>query len=163
MTQIATPPTAKPPITSQPALKGAAADALVRMSRQELNELFKRSPAGPIPIGDSTGTAIAVPGTLTARVLRRVARWFFWQGKVFDPQTKGLLNKVGPFSTRAIPATVYIDKSWLDGEDAVIIDYSNSWKAARMIRDEIRLVQPGVYLGKVWLKSSESIFFVLQF
>ncbi len=36
-------------------------------------------------------------------------------------------------------------------------------EAARMIRDEIRLVQQGVYLGKVWLGRSESIFFVLQF
>jgi hypothetical protein len=164
MTQTAKPPIAVPPAAGQsPAQQDAAVSALVRMSARELNDLFRRSPAGPVPVGDSKGTAIILPGTLTARVLRQVARLFFWQGKVFDPRTKGLLNKVGPFSARAIPAAVYVDKSWLDGKDAVIIDYSNSWKAARMIRDEIRLVQPGVYLGKVWIKRSESIFFVLQF
>ena len=37
--------------------------ALLDMSEQELDDLFTRSPAGPIPRGECDGTVIAAPGT----------------------------------------------------------------------------------------------------
>ena len=41
-------------------------------------------------------------------------------------------------------------QSWLDGKDTIVIDYSSTSILAKVIRDEIREVEPGVYLGKVW-------------
>ncbi len=41
-------------------------------SQTELDELFKRSPAGPIPDGDSQGEAIICPGTYWSRIFAPV-------------------------------------------------------------------------------------------
>lgn len=122
-------------------------------SRDELDQIFRQAKAGLPPQGDMQGTAI-VAGTGLAYFLALVARALAWQGKVFDifaPPDKGvLINKVTSFSLTFIVAKVYIDKSWLDGADAIVIDYSTTSFVARKIRDEIREVEPGVYLGKVW-------------
>ena len=36
---------------------------LLSMSHDELDELFRASPAGPIPVGEGDGTAIFAPDT----------------------------------------------------------------------------------------------------
>lgn len=77
-------------------------------------------------------------------------------------EQKQLLNKLTPFSIRAIRANVYVDKSWLDGQDTIVLDYSKT-SVCGMIRDEIREVVPGVYLGKVWLWRWRVLDFALRF
>jgi len=53
-----------------------------------------------------------------------------------------------------IVAKVYRDKRRLDGKDTVVIDYSKTSIIAKLIRDEIREIEPGAYLGKVrWGKT----------
>ncbi len=127
------------------------ADQLLRKSGDELDELFKAAPAGPIPVGEATGTAIAWPGSLCARIFAWFARWFLWQGKIFDPVGQCLRNRVSAFSVVAIKAEVYAGQSWLDGHDCIVIDYSKTSFVACFVRDEIRLVAPGLYLGQVYL------------
>ncbi len=124
--------------------------AFVHMSQRELDDLFKAAPPGPIPVGDTQGTAIFMPGTFIATVVRLLVRMLFWKGKVFNPTTKELLNKLSPFAIRGILAKVYMGQSWLDGQPVIVIDYSQTSFVAKKIRDEIREVAPGVYLGKVW-------------
>jgi hypothetical protein len=124
--------------------------AFVHMSQRELDDLFKAAPPGPIPVGDTQGTAIFKPGTFIATVVRWLVRMLFWKGKVFNPTTKDLLNKLSPFAIRGIRAKVYMGQSWLDGQPVIVIDYSQTSFDAQKIRDEIREVAPGVYLGKVW-------------
>jgi len=135
------------------------------MSREELDAVYRSVQPGPLPQGDTRGTAI-VTGTALARLYARFARLFAWQGKVFSrlpgcDQAGVLVNKVTPFSLTFIVATVYQDASWLDGEPTIVIDYYNTSFFASKIRDEIRQVQPGVYLGKVWFGNTRILDFAL--
>ncbi len=124
---------------------------LLKRNASELDTLFAASPAGPIPEGEATGAAIACSGTWFARLIAWFARWFLWQGKVFDPTQRCLRNRITPFGFTAIKADVYPGESWFDGRDCIVIDYSKTSLVARFIRDEIRLVAPGLYLGQVYL------------
>lgn len=136
---------------------------LVQMSQTELDDLYRSSPVGRIPVGDTRGTAIAFPGTMLARVLAQLVSWFFWRGKVFDGEKGELRNKLSPLGFLAIRARVYTDNSWLDGQPTIVLDYSETSFVAQKIRDEIREVSPGVYLGKVWWGKRRILDFALRF
>jgi hypothetical protein len=123
-------------------------------SREELDEIYRNSDSGEIPAGDTEGTAI-LAGSKLSKFVASCARIFAWQGKVFDLFSKDrqagvLVNKITPFSMKFIVAKVYRDKSWLDDKDTIAIDYSKTSFLAKVIRDEIREIEPGIYLGKVW-------------
>lgn len=134
------------------------------MTRAELDDIYTQAQAGSTPSGETTGTAI-VAGSLFSKAFAVLARWFAWQGKVFDlfaPPDKGILiNKVSPFGLTFIVAKVYKDKSWMDGKETIVIDYSTTSFFARKIRDEIREVEPGIFLGKVWLGKRRILDFAL--
>lgn len=125
--------------------------ALLQYSNRMLDSLFRQSPAGPIPDGDTRGTLLAWPGTWLAKPLALLVRVIVWQGKVLDRREAVLRNKVTPFGLRLVKARLSVADSWVDGGDCVLIDYSKTSWLARMVRDEIRLVSPGLYLGVVWL------------
>lgn len=136
------------------------------MSRSELDEIYKSAPVGTIPVGDTKGTAI-MAGSMFSKLIALIARTFFWQGKVFDmfapDYDKGvLINKITPWSLTFIVAKVYKDKSWLDGKDTIVIDYSKTSFFAKKIRDEIREVEPGIYSGKVWWGKTRILDFALN-
>ena len=128
-----------------------SADQLLRKSAAELDALFTSSPPGPIPEGEGTGTAIVCSGSIWARFFAWFARCFLWQGKIFDPLGHCLRNRITVFSLTAIKADVSASQSWLDGRDCILIDYSRTSLIACFVRDEIRLVAPGLYLGQVYL------------
>lgn len=137
---------------------------LLRMSQQELDALFTASDAGPIPSGQADGTAIISPGTVYSPEIAEFIKVFGWQGKVFDPATSTLKNRIGPFGLDAIVAEVYKAPSWLDGKECIVLDYSKTSVVAHWVRDEIRLIQaPGLYLGKVYWDKARLIDFSLQF
>lgn len=137
----------------------------LEMPVEQLDELYKGAKAGTVPTGDTLGTAI-VAGSKLANLYAGIARLFFWQGKVFDifcpPDTGVLVNKVTPFSLTFVVAKVYKDTSWMDGKETIVIDYSRTSFFARKIRDEIREVEPGVYLGKVWWGKRRILDFALE-
>jgi hypothetical protein len=140
---------------------------LIKMNRQELDDLFSKSAAGPIPEGESSGTAIVCPGTFWSGIIAKFVRRVAWQGKVFTKSPDGkdatLQNKIGPVSTELIVARVYYTPSWLDGKECIVLDYSKTSLFARKIRDEIREVAPRLYLGKVWWGKTRLIDFALEF
>jgi hypothetical protein len=136
---------------------------LTSMTQAELDDLFRNSPLGDIPDGDALGTAIVAPGTSLEGPILWFARWLAWQGKVFDRARGELVNKVGPLGMHLIKARVYIAPSWLDQQPAIILDYSKTSLVARKVRDEIREVSPGTYLGIVFYDTVKTINFVLQF
>jgi len=136
---------------------------LMNMSQAQLDDVFANSPAGDIPDGEAEGTAIIASGTKYSGEIATLINHFAWQGKVFDAK-KGLLkNKILPFGLNAIVAKVYKDKSLYDGKDCIVLDYSETSLVAHWIRDEIRLIGPGFYLGKVYWDKEPLIDFTLQF
>ena len=136
---------------------------LLALTQTQLDDLFKASPPGDIPNGEAQGTAIIAPGTKYSENIAKIINHFGWQGKVFDAQ-KGLLkNRILPFGIEAIVAKVCKGPSWLDGKECIVLDYSETSLIAHWIRDEIRLIGPGLYLGKVYWAKERLIDFSLQF
>lgn len=136
---------------------------LLKMSQAELDTLFKGLEAGPIPEGQAEGTAIIAPGTTFSDEIAKIINIFAWQGKVFDSKAGVLRNRVSILGINAIVARVYKDKSWLDDKECIVLDYSETSLLAHWIRDEIRMVQPGLYLGKVYWNKARLIDFALEF
>jgi hypothetical protein len=136
---------------------------LLRMSQADLDALFTRSEAGPIPDGEGEGTAIIASGTSFNEEIATLVSFFAWQGKVFDAKAGLLKNKILPFGLNAIVAKVYKGPSWLDGKECIVLDYSETSLVAQWIRDEIRLIVPGLYLGKVYWNKARLIDFALKF
>ncbi len=136
---------------------------LLTMSQAELDALFSASGAGPIPDGQSEGTAIIAPGTVFSAEIAAAINVFAWQGKVFDAQAGLLRNRIGPFGVNAIVAKVYKAPSWFDDKECIVLDYSETSFVAGWIRDELRMIHPGTYLGLVYGGKTRLIHFALQF
>jgi len=136
---------------------------LLEMSKAQLDELFTKSPAGPIPDGPTEGTAIIAPGTVFSPRIAAAINLFVWQGKTFDAPHGVLRNRISALGLNAIVAEVYKGPSWLDQKECIVIDYSKTSTVAHWIRDEIRLIEPGTYLGEVYWEKSPLIHFALQF
>jgi hypothetical protein len=136
---------------------------LLTMTQAQLDDLFRASAAGDIPDGPAKGTAIIAPGTKYSEAIAEVINHFGWQGKVFDAKKGVLKNKILAFGFEAILARVYKGPSWLDGNECIVLDYSETSILAHYVRDEIRLIGPGFYLGKVYWAKDRLIDFCLQF
>lgn len=138
-------------------------ETLMDMDQEALDALFSEVDAGPLPDGEAEGTAIIAPGTRFTPLISRFINAFAWQGKVFDSEKGVLKNRILPFGLNAILAKVYKDKSWLDGKECIVLDYSDTSIVAQWIRDEIRQIGPGMYLGKVYWDDNRLIDFALDF
>ncbi len=136
---------------------------LLTLSQAELDALFTNSPVGEIPDGEADGTAIVAPGTTFSPTIARFISHFAWQGKVFDAKKGVLKNRILPFGLNAIIAKVYKGPSWLDGKECIVLDYSETSVIAQWIRDEIREIEPKLYLGKVYWEKKRLIDFALKF
>lgn len=148
-----------------PATPNRVKDAkeFLKMSGEQLDEIFRNSAAGDIPVGEGKGTALIAAGTNVTDDIARFVHLFTWKGKVFDPEKGELRNKILPLGHKAIVAKVYKDKSWFDGKECIVLDYSKTSLVAKWIRDEIREVAPGIYLGIVYWSKKKLIHFALQF
>jgi hypothetical protein len=145
----------------------------LKLTGEQLDTIFRNASAGPIPKGQGEGTAIIAPGTAVSDTIARFIHIFSWKGKVFepdavDPQRATLKNRLLLLGTKAIIAQVYKSESWLDAKECIVLDYSHTSIVAQWIRDEIREVSPGVYLGVVyWGKEKQHahklIHFALKF
>jgi hypothetical protein len=140
-----------------------SADQLARMRPEALEQLFRQSVAGPVPVGKVWGTALPMPGSALAPSAAKVSR-VIWQGKVFDPHEATIINRF--FGLRMIKGRVTTGPSWLDGGPATIIDYRDTSFLYGRNRDEIREVAPGLYLGLMYRRSCPQpklkTFFVLK-
>lgn len=140
-------------------------EMLKTKSQEELDEIYAGADAGPIPHGDSAGATLVFPGTpLYEKVTQST---MVWEGKVFDcpdPAVPGtLINKVnGQLTFRA---DVYYGDSTHDGRPCIIIDYSKAPEFAMFkLKDEIRKVGDGVYLGRMYrINESGTPEFLLNF
>jgi hypothetical protein len=120
---------------------------LVRSDAATLDALYAAGSAGEIPTGFLPGRVIVDPGSRnTVAKSRRLH--LLWQGKVFHGDGTAHNRVLG---LTAVPMAVYHGESWHDGNPAVVVDYANSWRVFRNVRDEIREVSPGVYLGRTYV------------
>ena len=139
-------------------------DELVQMTGAELDDLFRSLPAGPLPTGRGRGTALLGPSARGRRAGAAFVRRTAWQGKDLAPDGRSLRNRISPFGVRAVAADVYEGPSRVDGDPCVVLDYSRTPWPARWVRDEMREVVPGTYLGIVFLRSRQlPLRFVLEF
>lgn len=136
---------------------------MLEMTQAELDDLFRASPAGPIPSGQAHGTVIVAPDTKFADLAAKLAHMIAWQGKVFDPEKGELVNVITPLHLDRIRAKVYTAPSWFDGNECIVLDYSKTSLVAHWVRDEIRLVSPAVYLGLVFWDKDRLLNFALDF
>lgn len=144
-------------------------DRLAALSGDALSGLYAR---GSVPddltvlSGRPRGRMLAVRGAErgpVGRLLRRFAgaSVFPWDGKSFfaaSPTEGRGVNRVhlpGPLGRfEWFPFTTRVEPSVLDGQPCVYLDYEqpgNPWFIAK-IRDEIREVAPGLYLGPAMWK-----------
>jgi len=74
-----------------------------------------------------------------------------------------LKNILTPLGIQAIEATIYKQDSWYDGQPCIVLDYSKTSFVARQVRDEIREIAPGVFLGLVFWGRRHILDFALDF
>ena len=181
-------------------------DNLKNFSQEQLDQIYARLTAGPIPDGPFDGDLVfpkgasgdrrlaeiigGVPGLVTELKLHRVEDLgrTLWKGKVFyrnerllrnriedtnllKPLIEGDLNTIqkitvgGQDQWLLFPARLYCGQSLLDSRrESIIIDYfftdeipgyrqKPDFLAGRnglAVRDEIRMVRPGFYLGRAY-------------
>jgi len=136
---------------------------LLGMRRRALAALWARNATATPPDGRGAGTVLAGTGPRTAGPLARVVRRLAWQGKVFDRRRGDLRNMLTPFGVLAVRARVGPGRSVLDGRDCVVLDYSGTSKVAWWVRDEIREVAPGLWLGVALVRGHPVAWFALRF
>ena len=87
-----------------------------------------------------------------------------WHGKVFDCEGGSLVNQWS--GVRAIRARVCYGPSWVDGKTSIVMDYSQTSHVWADVRDEVREVAPGLYLGRMYRRKDcgpeFQMFFALQ-
>lgn len=119
---------------------------LLRMGRCELEALYRDAPAAPILDGYCAGLAIRRPGGKLARPCSSAAG-LIWKGKQFCAEAGTLINRWAG-GLEAVEAHVYSAESWVDGKPALIMDYRGSSPVVwRNVRDELREIASGLYLG----------------
>lgn len=120
-------------------------ETLQAMTAEKLDELFAQSKAGAIPNGPTDGTVLLNAPSHIAYTLGRLIRRHVWRGKTFDA-SRGLLFNRFP-TLNAISATVAIGPSLRDQAACIVIDYHRDAIVRDHVRDELRQVAPGLYLG----------------
>jgi hypothetical protein len=97
------------------------------MTSAQLDDLFRNSPAGPIPDGVTDGTAIIASGIDLSGPVAKFAA-VLWQGKIFDGNHGTLVNRIA--GHHAVEATVYPGRSLLDDKQRIVLDYSHSTRSS---------------------------------
>ncbi|MFZ2973635.1 MAG: hypothetical protein WA049_13435 [Ferribacterium limneticum] len=191
-------------------------DYLAKLDQEQLDQLYGRLAAGPIPdgafdgrillprgesgkfrlselVGGFTGTLLHLKGLVIEDVGEAL-----WRGKVFFRDERVLRNRIEDLSVLKkiglvegepkkmnyggketwllFPAKLYCGQSLLDARrESIIIDYfftdeipgyqeSPDYLAGRRglkVRDEIRMIRPGLYLGRAYLDKAFALNFTL--
>jgi hypothetical protein len=189
---------------------------LKTFNQEQLDQLYARLTAGPLPDGLLDGAVLQPQGAPMDRIadaiggLKGLAVKFkrrnlgilvnvLWKGKVFDRNERIVRNRIEDLAvlrsliggdwkevpkTKAnskeawllFPAKLYCGQSLLDGRrESIIIDYAfgdeiegyretPDFLAGRRgfnVRDEVRMIRPGFYLGRAYLNRIFALNFTL--
>ena len=191
-------------------------DYLAKLDQEQLDQIYARLPAGPIPDGAFEGRILLPRGESGKFRLSEIVGGFtglglhlkglliedvgeaLWRGKVFFRDERVLRNRIedlsilkklglvegepkkmnygGKETWLLFPAKLYCGQSLLDARrESIIIDYfftdeipgyqeSPDFLAGRRglkVRDEIRMIRPGLYLGRAYLDRAFGLNFTL--
>lgn len=191
-------------------------DYLAKLDQEQLDQIYARLPAGPIPDGAFDGRILLPRGESGKFRLSEIVGGFtgmglhlkglliedvgeaLWRGKVFFRDERVLRNRIEDLSVLKkiglvegepkkmsyggketwllFPAKLYCGQSLLDARrESIIIDYfftdeipgyqeSPDFLAGRRglkVRDEIRMIRPGLYLGRAYLDRAFALNFTL--
>lgn len=188
-------------------LQALTPENITRFDQEQIDQIYARLSAGPIPDGAFDGGLVFPRGSSGDRRLSEIVgglggmavEWktikleelarALWKGKVFYRDQRLLRNRIedtrllqplvgsdmggipkttvdGKDQWLLFPARLYCGQSLLDGRrESIIIDYAFSdtlpgyrekpdFLAGRnglQVRDEIRMVRPGFYLGRAYV------------
>jgi hypothetical protein len=153
----------QPAPLAAPEIPVLSLDQLAHMSWPQLRRLYSEADAGAIPQGYTVGKAIYCPDEAFAGLHSRITG-ALWRGKVFDNANCSLVNQWSGF--RAIQARVAYGPSCLDGKPSIVMDYGETSLVWADVRDEVREVAPGLYLGRMYRRKKCGLqfqfFFALQ-
>lgn len=193
---------------------------LEKMTQEQVDQVYARLTAGPVPDGPYEGTFFFAQGGGLPRIseqlgglkgaavgvklqLLELVGQKIWKGKVFFRSERVLRNMIddrasvnaflatqhvdtgrlrriefqGNRAYLLFPARLYCGQSLLDGRrESIVIDYAFSDEIAgyeagidalggregTQIRDEIRMVRPGFYLGRAYLSRVFALNFTLR-
>jgi hypothetical protein len=153
-----------------------ALDRLLDLPVEELERMYEaaRTPTITEVRGDLRGRMLAWP-TLSGRpVAQRLLRAFAgshafpWRGKSFSPrdaaQGEGI-NRVVHDRFRLFRFETFIERSRQGDFEALQLDYdlAGNPPVIRSIKDEIRTIEPGVWLGQAWFLTRSTQFLWLYF
>jgi hypothetical protein len=141
-------------------------DELLELDAPALRALYE---AASVPRlqdveGDLRGRMLAIPAVKgpVARLIRRWAgsRRFPWLGKSFTPEgaERGHgLNRILSDRLKLFRFETFIGRSRAGDFDALQLDYDDPKNPffIRAIKDEIRELRPGLYLGQAWIQVGE--------
>ena len=191
-------------------------DYLATLDQEQLDQLYARLAAGPIPDGAFDGRILLPRGSSGKYRLSEIVGGFagtalhlkglvvedigetLWRGKVFFREERVLRNRIedltllkkaglvegdpkkmsygGKETWLLFPAKLYCGQSLLDARrESIIIDYfftdeipgyqeNPDYLAGRRglkVRDEIRMIRPGLYLGRAYLDKVFALNFTL--
>jgi hypothetical protein len=188
---------------------------IAKLDQEQVDQIYARLSAGPIPDGAYEGTFFfaegggvrrlsevfgGIKGLVVEMKLEKLERLgqALWKGKVFYRDQMLLRNMIrdkavlepivddtaslptteigGKSAWLLFPAKLYCGQSLLDGRrESIIIDYAFSdevegyrekpdFLAGRRglkVRDEIRMVRPGFYLGRAYMGRAFALNFTL--
>jgi len=134
------------PTFAQETIVIRSAEDLALCTPETLNAVFASGYVSAVPAGPLRGLPLVNPGTASAGAASRGGR-VVWSGKRIDAESLVAVNRF--FGLPMIRANVRIEPSLRDGAPAIVLDYSGSSWLYRNVRDEIREVRPGLFLGYV--------------
>lgn len=177
------------PLMSREEREQLTPEILKSYSQEALNKLYAQLSSGSLPDGEYEGTvifddsesnelerilAILSPYGISENLIKEIGTWL-WRGKIFNRKEARLSNRVG--LVRRFPAHVFCGQSLLDSRrESIVLDYNYAddlpgylpvldWPVTRQglgIRDELRMIRPGLYLGRAYIKSTFALNFVLE-
>ncbi|NHC14184.1 hypothetical protein [Motilibacter deserti] len=141
---------------------GLDESALLATPARQLAQIYTAAEHRPLPDGRADGIFLWAAGTRAARPVARLVS-LAWRGKVVDNARCRVVNRVTPMGLLAVRAALDSGPSRADGRTSVVLDYSRTSLVARPVRDELRLVAPGLYLGAAYLWRRRVAWFTLRF
>lgn len=123
-----------------------SATQLRKLSCHELELLYAQAPVGEIPCGYARGRLLLLTDQCFPR-LKRVLAGSVWKGKHFEEDGSFVNQWLG---FRALHSHAVIGPSWADNKPSIVMEYPPGTPVFGNMRDEIRQIGPGLYIGRFY-------------